>query len=89
MLAAGVDFEQIDPVNTPAMRACHALTEAGSPVDHPHLPALSFEGFKNWWFHSDDRQESWLAAVPIAGTNRSECQFGVGPVRPNTGGFHG
>jgi GNAT superfamily N-acetyltransferase len=61
MLAAGVDFEQIDPVNTPAMRACHALTEAGSPVDHPHLPALSLEGFKNWWFHGDDRQESWLA----------------------------
>jgi RimJ/RimL family protein N-acetyltransferase len=61
MLAAVVIFEEFDPLNEPAVLACHALTEAGRPVDHPHLPVLSLEGFRNWWFHGDDRQHNWLA----------------------------
>jgi RimJ/RimL family protein N-acetyltransferase len=61
MLAAGVNFEQFDPLNTSALQACYVLTEGARPADHPHLPPLSFEGFRNWWHHGDDRQQSWLA----------------------------
>lgn len=59
-MTAGVKLEQFGPLDVAALQACHGLTEAGRPVDHPRLPAVTFEGFRNWWFHGDDPQQSWL-----------------------------
>jgi RimJ/RimL family protein N-acetyltransferase len=56
-----VIFEEFGPLDASAVEECQALMEAGRPIDHPHLRPLSPEGFTTWWFHGDDRQESWLA----------------------------
>jgi GNAT superfamily N-acetyltransferase/RimJ/RimL family protein N-acetyltransferase len=60
-LAAGVKLEQFGPLDVAALQAGHGLTEAGRPADHPCLPALTVEGFRDWWFHGDDPRQSWLA----------------------------
>ncbi|HEY2553564.1 MAG TPA: GNAT family N-acetyltransferase [Streptosporangiaceae bacterium] len=54
-------FERFDPLSTPAVQACHVITEAGRLLDHPNLPPLSLDGLRNWWFHGDDPQQNWLA----------------------------
>jgi GNAT superfamily N-acetyltransferase/RimJ/RimL family protein N-acetyltransferase len=57
-----VRLEQFDPLtDTDSMRACYQIMEAARPIDHPCLPAQSFEGFSLWWQLSGRPQQSWLA----------------------------
>jgi len=59
-----VRIEQFDPASdTAALRACHDIVLAGTPIDHPNLPGWPLKSFRSKWTRSYDSapSEAWLA----------------------------
>jgi GNAT superfamily N-acetyltransferase len=59
-----VRIERFDPASdTRALKACHDIVVAGTPIDHPNLPPWPLESFRSKWTRSYDSApgEAWLA----------------------------
>jgi GNAT superfamily N-acetyltransferase len=93
-------LEQFDPrTDHESLRACHLITEVARPIDHPHLPPQSLDGFVSWWAHGGGTDQSWLArdelGEPVAcglltlsdrdNPTRAGCAVVVHPARRRNG----
>jgi GNAT superfamily N-acetyltransferase len=58
-----VRLDQFDPLaDTDSLRACYRIMEAARPIDHPSLPAHSFDGFRYWWELGGHPKQAGLAS---------------------------
>jgi GNAT superfamily N-acetyltransferase len=59
-----VRIEQFDPASdAAALKSCHDITIAGTPIDHPNMPPWPLDAFRSKWIRSYDAApgEAWLA----------------------------